>query len=36
MGGFLGNAVRLGDASDHEIKSFLQRYAGTYQEDRLT
>jgi soluble lytic murein transglycosylase len=27
--------IRLGDASDHEIKSFLQRYAGTYQEDRM-
>lgn len=27
--------VRLGDASDSEIKNFLQRYAGTYQEDRL-
>lgn len=27
--------VRLGDASDNEVKSFLQRYAGTYQEDRL-
>ena len=27
--------VRLGDASDNEIKSFLQRYAGTYQEDRM-
>jgi soluble lytic murein transglycosylase len=27
--------VRLGDASDTEVKSFLQRYAGTYQEDRL-
>ena len=27
--------IRLGDASDNEIKSFLQRYAGTYQEDRM-
>jgi len=27
--------VRLGDASDTEVKSFLQRYAGTYQEDRM-
>jgi soluble lytic murein transglycosylase len=27
--------VRLGDASDSDIKNFLQRYAGTYQEDRL-
>ncbi len=27
--------VRLGDASDQDIKNFLQRYAGTYQEDRL-
>jgi soluble lytic murein transglycosylase len=27
--------VRLGDASDAEIRSFLQRYAGTYQEDRM-
>lgn len=27
--------VRLGDASDTDIKNFLQRYAGTYQEDRM-
>ena len=27
--------VRLGDATDTEVKSFLQRYAGTYQEDRM-
>ena len=27
--------LRLGEASDNEIKSFLQRYAGTYQEDRM-
>ena len=27
--------VRLGDASDGEIKEFLNKYAGTYQEDRL-
>ena len=27
--------VRLGDASDADIKNFLQRYAGTYQEDRM-
>ena len=27
--------IRLGDSADHEIKSFLQRYAGTYQEDRM-
>ena len=27
--------VRLGDATDGEVKSFLQRYAGTYQEDRI-
>ncbi|NDC60640.1 MAG: lytic transglycosylase domain-containing protein [Betaproteobacteria bacterium] len=27
--------VRLGDASDSEVKTFLERYAGTYQEDRL-
>ena len=26
---------RLGDATDQEIKNFLQRYAGTYQEDRM-
>jgi len=27
--------VRLGDASDTEVKNFLQRYTGTYQEDRM-
>ena len=27
--------VRLADASPQEIQGFLQRYAGTYQEDRL-
>ena len=27
--------VRLGDASDSEVKEFLSKYAGTYQEDRL-
>ena len=27
--------VRLGDATDTEVKNFLQRYAGTYQEDRM-
>jgi signal transduction histidine kinase len=27
--------LRLGEASDYEVKSFLQRYAGTYQEDRM-
>ena len=27
--------VRLGDASDSEVKEFLNKYAGTYQEDRL-
>jgi soluble lytic murein transglycosylase len=27
--------VRLGQASPAEIEAFLQRYAGTYQEDRL-
>lgn len=27
--------VRLGDASDNEVKEFLTKYAGTYQEDRL-
>ena len=27
--------ARLGDAADVEIKEFLNRYAGTYQEDRL-
>jgi len=27
--------VRLGEASAQEVQSFLQRYAGTYQEDRL-
>ncbi len=27
--------VRLGDASDGEVKEFLNKYAGTYQEDRL-
>jgi len=27
--------VRLGDASDSEIKEFLNKYAGTYQEDRM-
>lgn len=27
--------VRLGEASPSEVQSFLQRYAGTYQEDRL-
>lgn len=27
--------LRLGEASPSEIQSFLQRYAGTYQEDRL-
>ena len=27
--------LRLGEASDNEVKSFLQRYAGTYQEDRM-
>ena len=27
--------VRLGEASPQEIQSFMQRYAGTYQEDRL-
>ena len=27
--------VRLGDASDAEVKEFLNRYSGTYQEDRL-
>jgi len=27
--------VRLGDASYAEVKAFLNRYAGTYQEDRL-
>jgi soluble lytic murein transglycosylase len=28
-------AVRLGDAGPSEIRSFLARYANTYQEDRL-
>ncbi len=27
--------LRLGEASPSEIQGFLQRYAGTYQEDRL-
>jgi len=27
--------VRLGDVSDNEVKEFLSKYAGTYQEDRL-
>lgn len=27
--------VRLGDASDAEVKEFLNRYNGTYQEDRM-
>jgi len=27
--------VRLGDASDNEVKEFLSKYAGTYQEDRM-
>ena len=27
--------VRLGDASDTEVKEFLNRYSGSYQEDRL-
>jgi soluble lytic murein transglycosylase len=27
--------VRLGDASDTEVKEFLSRYSGTYQEDRM-
>ena len=27
--------VRLGDASDNEVKAFLNKYAGTYQEDRM-
>ena len=27
--------VRLGDASDSEVKEFLTKYAATYQEDRL-
>jgi len=27
--------VRLGEASPQEIQAFMQRYAGTYQEDRL-
>jgi len=27
--------VRLGDASDTEVKEFLNRYIGTYQEDRM-
>ena len=27
--------VRLGDAGDNEIKEFLNKYAGSYQEDRL-
>ncbi len=27
--------LRLGEASSAEIQAFLQRYAGTYQEDRL-
>ena len=27
--------VRLGDASDAEVKAFLNRYSGTYQEDRM-
>ena len=27
--------VRLGDANDSEVKEFLNKYAGTYQEDRL-
>ena len=27
--------VRLGDASDAEVKEFLNRYSGTYQEDRM-
>ena len=27
--------ARLGEASASEVQSFLQRYAGTYQEDRL-
>ncbi len=27
--------VRLGDASDVEVKEFLNRYAGSYQEDRM-
>jgi soluble lytic murein transglycosylase len=27
--------LRLGDASPQEVQGFLQRWAGTYQEDRL-
>jgi soluble lytic murein transglycosylase len=27
--------VRLGDASDNEVKEFLNKYTGSYQEDRL-
>ena len=27
--------ARLGEASDEEVSAFLQRYAGSYQEDRL-
>jgi len=27
--------VRLGDASDAEVKEFLSRYSGSYQEDRM-
>jgi len=27
--------VHLGDVSDNEVKDFLSKYAGTYQEDRL-
>ena len=27
--------LRLGEAAPQEVQSFLQRYAGTYQEDRL-
>lgn len=27
--------VRLGDAGDNEVKEFLNKYAGSYQEDRL-
>ncbi|MDD2713335.1 MAG: lytic transglycosylase domain-containing protein, partial [Simplicispira sp.] len=27
--------ARLGEASEEEVSAFLQRYAGSYQEDRL-
>ncbi len=27
--------VRLGDANDNEVKDFLNKYVGSYQEDRL-